>query len=82
MAKQARQLHRSPNGDTWTLCRGDDGRLVVLHQPNEPSGGTPARIDLSTFLKEDNRSPEHQALRHLIGELVAPQLRAEYDDHD
>ena len=82
MTAQARQLYASPNGDTWSLCRRDGGSLVILHEPNAPSGGRPSRIELSTFLKEENRGPEHQALRELIGDLVAPPLAAEYDDHD
>jgi hypothetical protein len=82
MAAQVRQLYTSPNGDIWSLSRSDGGRLAVLHEPNAPSGGAPSQIELSAFLKEDNRGPEHQALRQLIGELVQPTLPAEYDDHD
>ena len=82
MTAQARELYTSPNGDTWSLCRSDDGRLAVLHEPNVPSGGKPSYVDLGTFLMEGNRGPEHQALRQLIGTLIEPPLQAEYDDHD
>ena len=72
MTTQRRKLYASRNGDTWFLCRGRGGRLVVLHEPNRPSGGKPSQIDIGTFLAEGNNGPEHQALLHLIGELVDP----------
>jgi len=33
MPKQ-RELYHSSNGDRWSLCREDDGRVFVLHQAN------------------------------------------------
>ena len=63
------------NGDRWYLCREADGEVVVLHQPNEASGGKPSKQSLSVFLSTINRSPEHQALSALIGNLIdAPQI--------
>jgi hypothetical protein len=73
MTTQRRQLYESSNGDSWYLCRGRGGKLVVLHEPNRASGGTPSQIDVGTFLTEGNNGPEHQALRQLIGELVDPE---------
>ena len=71
MTTQRRRLYASPKGDAWFLCRGRGGRLVVLHEPNR-SGAKPTQIDIGTFLAERNNGPEHQALLHLIGELVDP----------
>jgi hypothetical protein len=82
MSAPVRPIFNSSNGDSWSLCR-NDGRIVVLHTPNGPSGGKQSYVDLSTFLAEENRGPEHQALRQLIGELIEPRrLQAEFDDHD
>jgi len=83
MTNQARKLHTSSSGDTWSLYRNRDGDAVVSHQPNRASGGKPSEIDLSTFLAKGNQGPEHQALRQLIGELIgSSDTQAEYDDHD
>jgi hypothetical protein len=83
MTKQARPLYKSSSGDTWSLGRNQEGNVVVFHQPNSASSGRPSVIDLSSFLANRNKGPEHQALRHLIGELIdAKQPQAEYDDHD
>ena len=84
MAIQARTFYASSNGDTWSLCRSPTGDIVVAHQPNSASGGKPSEVDLGTFLATGNRSPEHQSLRQLIGELVDPDRipAGAYDDHD
>ena len=83
MAIQERTLYTSSNGDTWSLCRNQNGDVVIFHQPNRASGGNPSEIDLSTFLAKGNQGPEHQALRQLIGELIeSSHIQAEYDDHD
>jgi hypothetical protein len=83
MTVQARTLYTSSSGDIWSLCRNRRGRLVVLHEPNQPSGGQPSETELGTFLAEHNKGPEHQALRQLIGELIdLNSVEAEYDDHD
>jgi hypothetical protein len=83
MTLQARSLYISSNGDNWSLQRNRDGKVVVSHQPNGASGGQPEEIDLGTFLAKANQGPQHQALRHLIGELIeSNDVPAEYDDHD
>ena len=82
MPHRTREFYASTSGDTWSLYRADDGRPMILHQPNAPSGGQQSSFELSAFLAEDRRGPEHQALRELIGELVTPPLKAEFDDHD
>jgi hypothetical protein len=68
---QMRDLYRSSNGDGWSLCREDDGHVVVLHHVNVPAGGAVQRLELGDFLKPDHPGPEHQALAQLIGTLVA-----------
>jgi len=72
MSTQRRKLYASSNGDCWYLCRGRDGQLVILHQQTAASAKKTAEVDLGTFLAKGNKGPEHQALRHLIGELVNP----------
>jgi hypothetical protein len=73
MTTQRRKLYTSSNGDRWFLCRGRGGKLVVLHEPNRPSGGKPSQIDVGEFLATGNAGPEQEALLHLIGELVDPE---------
>ena len=83
MAIPTRPIHTSSSGDSWYLCRTGDGEVAVVHEPSEASGGKPSRVDLGTFLAKENRGPEHQSLRKLIGELVdTNSVMAEYDDHD
>ena len=83
MTAQARTLYISSSGDTWSLCRNRRGDVVVLHEPNQESGGKPSEIDLGAFLAQRNQGPEHEALRQLIGELIdSNTVQAEYDDHD
>ncbi len=68
---ERRELYRSPNGDSWFLGRDpSDGRAIVVHQPNGPSGAHTAYIDLATFLGGGASGPEHQALLRLIATLV------------
>jgi len=58
----ARQLYRSPNGDTWFLARDPEtGLAFVRHQANAPSGGQVTDIELGAFLSASG-SPEHEAL--------------------
>ncbi|GAA0269857.1 hypothetical protein LNAOJCKE_4961 [Methylorubrum aminovorans] len=65
------QIYASANGDRWYLCRGENGEDVfVLHEPNGPSGGTPSRSDLTTFLASGHGAPERRALLRTIGALV------------
>ena len=66
-----RELYRSSNGDGWFLGRDpSDGRAVVIHEPNRPSGAHTSCIELGAFLASGGNSPERQALLRLIGTLV------------
>ncbi|QIG96303.1 hypothetical protein [Bradyrhizobium sp. 6(2017)] len=65
-----REIYQSPNGDRWTLCREDDGRVFVLHEANLPSGGASAQIEISDFLSHGKAGPEQQALLRLIATLT------------
>jgi hypothetical protein len=65
---QQRKIYQSDNGDSWWLCREQAG-VFVLHEANQPSGGTVTKIDLSQFLTS-GAGPEKQALLAIIGELT------------
>jgi len=65
-----RELYHSSNGDRWTLCSEDDGRVFVRHEANLPSGGTFTQIELSDFLSHGKGGPEQQALLALIASLA------------
>ena len=66
-----RELYSSPNGDRWFLAHdAAAGRVFIRHEANVPSGGQSTDIDIGTFLHRGSRSPEQQALLHLIGTLV------------
>ena len=58
MATQGRKLYTSSSGDSWYLCRGRKGEVVVSHEPNVASGGKSSQIDLVTFLSK-HQGPEH-----------------------
>lgn len=65
-----RELYRSPNGDAWFLGRDpSDGRAVIIHEANRPSGGQVSCMDLGQFLTQGD-GPEQQALLRLIARLV------------
>jgi hypothetical protein len=72
MAIQFREIYRSaPNGDRWLLARNTEtGRVFVRHEPNLPSGGQPADIEVGAFLVAVGNGPEKQELLRLIGTLV------------
>jgi hypothetical protein len=72
MAIQSREIYRSaPNGDRWLLVRNTEtGRVFVRHEPNLPSGGQPADIEVGAFLVAVGNGPEKQELLRLIGTLV------------
>jgi hypothetical protein len=72
MTTRRRKLYSSSNGDVWFLCRDRDGQIVISHEPNFASGGRASQVEIGTFLTKGNKGPEHQALLHLIGELVDP----------
>jgi len=76
----ARQLYRSPNGDTWFFARDPEtGSAFVRHQANAPSGGQVTDIELGAFLSGPG-SPEHEALLRLIGASIFNPRGAEADD--
>jgi hypothetical protein len=76
----ARQLYRSPNGDTWFLARDPEtGSAFVRHQANAPSGGQVTDIELGAFLSAPG-SPEQEALLRLIGASIFNPRGAEADD--
>jgi hypothetical protein len=68
-----------PNGDTRFLT-GDaaTGTAFVRHKANIPSRGQATDIPVGAFLSGP-RNPEHEALMHLIGTLVADTHRADTD---
>jgi hypothetical protein len=72
MAIQFREIYRSaPNGDRWLLARSTEtGRVFVRHEPNLPSGGQLADIEIGAFLLDVDNRPEKQELLRLIGTLV------------
>jgi hypothetical protein len=48
----------------------DSGRVFVRHEPNLPSGGLVADIEIGAFLIVSGNGPEEQELLRLIGKLV------------
>ena len=57
--------------DRWLLARDPDtGRVFVRHEPNLPSGGQVADIEIGAFLIAAGSGPEKQELLRLIGTLV------------
>jgi hypothetical protein len=71
MAIRIREIYRSANGDRWLLVRDPDaGRVFVRHEPNLPSGGQVADIEIGAFLIACGNGPEKQELLRLIGTLV------------
>ena len=68
---RTRQLYSSENGDRWLLARDPgSGHVFVRHEPNAPSGGRGADIEIGAFLSRRAHGPEHQELLRLIGTLV------------
>jgi hypothetical protein len=64
-------IYRSANGDRWLLaCDPDTARVFVRHEPNLPSGGQVADIEIGDFLITAGNGPEKQELLRLIGTLV------------
>jgi hypothetical protein len=71
VAVRTREIYRSANGDRWLLARDPDtGRVFVRHEPNLPSGGQGADIEIGAFLIAAGNGPEKQELLRLIGTLV------------
>ena len=62
-AVRTREIYRSPNGDRWLLARDPEtGRVFVRHEPNLPSGGQVADIEIGAFLIAAGNGPEKQEL--------------------
>jgi hypothetical protein len=72
MTVRTREIYRSaPDGDRWLLARDPDTtRVFVRHEPNLPSGGRVAEMEVGTFLTAGGSGPEKQELLRLIGTLV------------
>jgi hypothetical protein len=71
VAVRTREIYRSANGDRWLLaCDSDTARVFVRHEPNLPSGGQVADIEIGAFLIAAGNGPEKQELLRLIGTLV------------
>ena len=69
----------SPNGDRWYLARDVDlGQVFIRHEPNFPSGGKAAHIEVGAFLGRGGQGPEHRELLRLIGTLVTDDHSLEY----
>jgi hypothetical protein len=63
VALRTREIYRSANGDRWLLALDSDtGRVFVRHEPNLPSGGQVADIEIGAFLIADGTGPEKQEL--------------------
>jgi hypothetical protein len=71
MAIRIKEIYRSANGDRWLLALDSDSdRVFVRHEPNLPSGGQVADIEIGAFLIAAGNGPEKQELLRLIGTLV------------
>jgi hypothetical protein len=71
MAIGIKEIYRSANGDRWLLALDSDSdRVFVRHEPNLPSGGQVADIEIGAFLIAAGNGPEKQELLRLIGTLV------------
>jgi hypothetical protein len=71
VAVRTREIYHSPNGDRWLLALDSDtSRVFVRHEPNLPSGGQVADIEIGAFLIGAGSGPEKQELLRLIGTLV------------
>src|ERR1700757_4330364 len=78
MGVATRELYSSPNGDRWYLARDvESGQVFIRHQPNRPSGGKAAELEVGAFLRGGGQGPEHQELLRLIGTLVERDLSFE-----
>ena len=65
---RTRQIYHSANGDRWLLAvDSDTDQVFVRHEPNLPSGGQIADIELGAFLIGAGSGPEKQELLRLIG---------------
>jgi hypothetical protein len=68
---RTREIYHSANGDRWLLALDSNtDRVFVRHEPNLPSGGQVADIEIGAFLIGAGSGPEKQELLRLIGTLV------------
>ena len=71
MAIRSRPIYVSDNGDRWLLAFDpDSGRVFARHEPNLPSGGQVADIEIGAFLIAAGNGPEKQELLRLIATLI------------
>ena len=74
---RTREIYHSANGDRWLLALDSDtDRVFVRHEPNLPSGGQVADIEIGAFLIRAGSGPEKQELLRLIGTLVRAPSRS------
>jgi hypothetical protein len=67
VAIRTRPIYISANGDRWLLAVDpDSGRVFMRHEPNLPSGGQVADIEIGAFLIAAGNGPEKQELLRLI----------------
>jgi hypothetical protein len=68
---RTREIYHSANGDRWLLALDSEtDRVFVRREPNLPSGGQVADIEIGAFLIRAGSGPEKQELLRLIGTLV------------
>jgi hypothetical protein len=68
---RTREIYHIANADRWFLAVDSDAdRVFVRHEPNLPSGGQVADIEIGAFLIGAGSGPEKQQLLRLIGTLV------------
>jgi len=67
----SRVFYSSSNGDRRLVVKtmAGDGDILVRHEPNRASGGTPSQVDIATFVARGFSSPEGQALQALLVQL-------------
>jgi hypothetical protein len=77
----ARQLYKSPNGDTWFLVPDPvtGGPPFVRHQANASSGGRVSDLEIEDFLRGP-QSPERDALLGVIGAFIVDPQGTEAED--
>ncbi|WP_343655507.1 trypsin-like peptidase domain-containing protein [Paraburkholderia caribensis] len=62
-------IYRSPNGDRWLLCSGEQQAPFVRHVANAPSGGAVSDVSVDAFLNttgDGYRGPQQDALHELL----------------
>ena len=76
MTIRTREIYHSANGDRWLLALDSDAdRVFVRHEPNLPSGGQVADIELGAFLIGAGSGPEKHELLRLIATLIGTPSR-------